>query len=472
MPDVIVVGAGVIGAALARYLARAGASVSVVDQDGVGDGTSSATFSVDITTRKTPHEYFSLSLSSAREHARLAAASGGDATWYHPAAVYEWGATDRDRAVIRERVARLQAWGYPAEWIDHAELIVAEPAIAIPSGEGAQIAAYPTGAWYDARAFALAMTADAARHGARILTGHAVTGLRRSGGRIGSVVTHTGTELAADVIVDCAGPAAARLAELAGLKVPLLRIPGLVATTEPITGPQLKSVIMLPSVNLRPTGGRRVVIHSYPVDASLPLNADGRHVAGCASDLLQHAQRILPGAQQRGLEHEAIGVRPVPPDGLPIVGFLDENFYIVSTHSGAHLAPILASLAAEEILGNRPPQALASFRPDRPTSVLRPTSAIDESLREMNLQLRGSSVTASSRTSTRPARPSPPRKHSASTVSDLPRRQGSLTIWNTPGGASTGPVFGEHDIVTTRYSAATSDRPRPEPVRTEGSADA
>ena len=89
MPDVIVVGAGVMGAALARYRSRAGASVAVVDQNEVGGGTSSATFSVDITTRKTPREYFDLSLASVHEHARLAAESGAGATWYHLATVYE-----------------------------------------------------------------------------------------------------------------------------------------------------------------------------------------------------------------------------------------------------------------------------------------------------------------------------------------------------------------------------------------------
>jgi glycine/D-amino acid oxidase-like deaminating enzyme len=53
MPDVIVVGAGVIGAALARYLSRAGASVAVVDQNEVGGGTSSETFSPGNSWRRT-----------------------------------------------------------------------------------------------------------------------------------------------------------------------------------------------------------------------------------------------------------------------------------------------------------------------------------------------------------------------------------------------------------------------------------
>jgi glycine/D-amino acid oxidase-like deaminating enzyme len=388
MPDVIVIGAGVIGTAVARSLTIAGASVVVVDRIGVADGTSAATFSVDVTTRKTPREYFDLSLAGAHEHARLAAAFGTDATWHHPVPVYEWGGTERDRSVIRERVARLQAWSYPAEWIDHAELLVAEPALSVSPDEAQEVAAYPAGAWYDTLAFARTMSADAARLGARFLTGHTVTGFHCSGDRIRSVITHAGTELAADVVVDCAGPAADAVARLAGLDLPLLRIPGLVATTEPIDGPELRSVIMLPSVNLRPGGGGRLVIHSYPVDAVLGLDDPARH----APDLLGHARRTVSGARERRLSRITVGVRPVPPDGLPLVGFLDENFYVVSTHSGAHLAPILAALCVDEILGARVIQRLAPFRPDRGTASMQATAAIDESLREMKLQLRAKPV--------------------------------------------------------------------------------
>jgi glycine/D-amino acid oxidase-like deaminating enzyme len=65
--------------------------------------------------------------------------------------------------------------------------------------------------------------------------------------------------------------------------------------------------------------------------------------------------------------HEArVGVRPVPRDGLPLVGFTADvdNLYVVVSHSAVHLAPLLGRLAARELtLG--PDHRLESFRPAR-----------------------------------------------------------------------------------------------------------
>ncbi|MBW3602553.1 MAG: FAD-dependent oxidoreductase [Actinobacteria bacterium] len=74
MPDVVVVGAGVVGAATAYGLTEAGAQVTVLDGGQVAGGTSGATLAVDITRVKTPRVLFDLSVASARAH--VAAARG------------------------------------------------------------------------------------------------------------------------------------------------------------------------------------------------------------------------------------------------------------------------------------------------------------------------------------------------------------------------------------------------------------
>jgi glycine/D-amino acid oxidase-like deaminating enzyme len=66
------------------------------------------------------------------------------------------------------------------------------------------------------------------------------------------------------------------------------------------------------------------------------------------------------------LQETRVGVRPVPPDGLPLVGFSAEvdNLYVVVSHSAVHLAPLLGRLAARELtLG--PDDRLEPFRPAR-----------------------------------------------------------------------------------------------------------
>jgi glycine/D-amino acid oxidase-like deaminating enzyme len=62
-----------------------------------------------------------------------------------------------------------------------------------------------------------------------------------------------------------------------------------------------------------------------------------------------------------------ICVRPVPADGLPIVGPLPgvEDAYVLVTYSGITLGPLLAHLLAEELVVGRPSSRLATCRPAR-----------------------------------------------------------------------------------------------------------
>jgi glycine/D-amino acid oxidase-like deaminating enzyme len=66
------------------------------------------------------------------------------------------------------------------------------------------------------------------------------------------------------------------------------------------------------------------------------------------------------------VESAAVGVRPLPADGLPAVGWVRApgGLYVVVTHSGVTLAPLLAELVTREVHGSTEP-LLAPFRPDR-----------------------------------------------------------------------------------------------------------
>jgi len=63
------------------------------------------------------------------------------------------------------------------------------------------------------------------------------------------------------------------------------------------------------------------------------------------------------------------GIRPIPNDGFSAVGWTPgfDGLYVVVTHSGVTLAPILAELAASEVHGSSE-ELLAPFRPDRFTA--------------------------------------------------------------------------------------------------------
>jgi glycine/D-amino acid oxidase-like deaminating enzyme len=67
------------------------------------------------------------------------------------------------------------------------------------------------------------------------------------------------------------------------------------------------------------------------------------------------------------VEAARVGWRPLPGDGLSAVGPVAglEGYYLVFTHSGVTLGPLLGRLVAEEVTTGQVPPPLAPFRPDR-----------------------------------------------------------------------------------------------------------
>lgn len=376
-----------VGAATAYRLSRAGADTTLIERGGIGAGTSAATFSVNITTRKTPREYYDLSLRGVQEHRRLAQELDGYGRWLHPIPAHEWGESEHERALIAGRVHRLREWGYPAEWVTTARLRAEEPRLAVDRNPHEEVARYSDEAWYDAPAMARQLAVAAHQHGARVHTHTTVTGLLHRNGRITAVSTYDGDEVPADVVINCAGPAAGDIAQLAGAQLPLLRAPGLVATTAPLNTPPLRSIVLAPTVNIRPTADGRVLLHSFTVDARLAADPTPERSEEHAADLMSRARNVLPTLHDAALEDQHVGIRPLPADGMPILGWLPDcpNMYVVASHSAVHLAPILSQLATTEILTGHETPELSAYRPDRPSLEKPATSALDESTRQMSL---------------------------------------------------------------------------------------
>ena len=86
-----------------------------------------------------------------------------------------------------------------------------------------------------------------------------------------------------------------------------------------------------------------------------------------AEGLLRAAADVVPALGESRIESTRVGVRPIPHDGLPVVGFLpgSQNVYVAVTHSGVTLALQLGQLIAREVALHRPQRLLAPFRPER-----------------------------------------------------------------------------------------------------------
>ncbi|MFI0238719.1 NAD(P)/FAD-dependent oxidoreductase [Streptomyces sp. NPDC016845] len=376
----VVVGAGVLGACVGYHLARQGVRVVVLEEARPASGTSGATFSADVTHLKTPYAYYRLNRQGAEEHRLLSGTLAGPA-WLHPAPLVQWADGDAAHQALRERVLRARGWGHDCRLAPPSALRDLAPAVDPAACAADEVAVYGSAVWFDAPRFVHALLDAAVEHGAETHYGVAVTGLTRTGdGRI-TGITAGDRSWSADTVVNCAGPAADRIAALAGVRLPMRQVPGLLAESAPLPGPPLAAIVVAPGVDLRPTADGGVLALSWEIDARLEGSGTAA-LDGLPRELHRRASTVLPGLARTRIDDARIGVRPIPSDGLPLVGAVASapGLYHLVSHSAVTLAPVLGRLAAREIVTGRPAAELAPYRPDRAVH----DSVQDENLRAMN----------------------------------------------------------------------------------------
>ena len=355
-PQIVVIGAGIIGASIAWRIASRGARVTLIDKGAPGGGASSHSFAWINAGSKEPLHYHNLNRRSLEMWRNFASsiADGGDIAnvglrWGGKVS-WEVDAAGADRLV--SEVRQLQSWGYPTRLISASELRELEPSIEVGEVSAAEYS--ENEAQVEPQLVVDACVRRLSELGGRIHANTGVTGFsRRSDGSIAAVETEAG-DFECETVVLAAGTAVTALAALAGVQVPQESSPGVVVRTSPLP-PLLQKV---PVVYAPPVGDGRQEIH-------IRQCADGRMMIGegsqeslaeddsqeHANDLLERARIYLPALSEAEAMPVPVGWRPMPLDGYPILGFAREapNLYIALTHSGVTLAPALSQLAMLEI---------------------------------------------------------------------------------------------------------------------------
>ncbi len=362
---VVVVGAGMIGTAVAADLARGGCTVTVLESGQPAAGTSGATFAWTNAGGKQPRSYFDLNVEGMQAHRRFAS-SVAACDWYHESGNLEWKAGADAQQEQERKVARLLEWGYQARWLDPKEVRSLEPDMAADM-IGSRVAYFPDEGWVDPARLMAALLSTARASGAEVRPHSAAVGMSMTGDRIDGVRTSDGETVRTDAVVNCAGPGAGEVAALAGVDLPMRNTTGLLAYTAP-TAVAVGRVIHAPQIHLRPDGGGRLLLHNMTADAAVSTHDDGSRIAepGAAEAMLHLAEELYPGLRGIKVEASRIGVRVIPIDGLPVLGrsATVENFHFAVTHSGATLCLRVAELVGAEVRGELVDE-LAPFRHSR-----------------------------------------------------------------------------------------------------------
>jgi glycine/D-amino acid oxidase-like deaminating enzyme len=342
---VLVIGAGAIGACVALRLAEAGARVTVVSREEPLDTLSAHSFGWANAIDEKNTDYYNLSIEALAAQERLAADAAGPEQWLFGRGNLHWGRDEASAAAQRAIADGYRELGYPVEELTPEQVVRdLEPGLALENVTG-PVYFYPRDVHVLGDVLLPAVLAQARAAGAEVLAGQ----------RIESLDTVRGD---ADVVVCCAGRGNAGL--LPGLPLlppgaPERLTRGLLVRTTPVAAPVTR-IVHAPGLSIRPHTGNRLVLHCHDLDHALTDSDDGKALA---RQVIARLPEVLPGAADAEVENVFVGVRPVPRDGMPIVGPVPgrDGVYVIATHSGLTLAPVLGEIAARELLGDPHPLA-------------------------------------------------------------------------------------------------------------------
>ncbi|GGT91313.1 NAD(P)/FAD-dependent oxidoreductase [Streptomyces coeruleorubidus] len=371
--DVVVVGAGVVGAACALYAARAGLDTVVLDRGPVAGGTTGAGEGNLLVSDKEPGPELDLALLSARLWAELAREGLGKAVEYEAKGGLVVAGTGEALAGLERLAAGQRAAGVEAVPVPPDRLPDLEPCLAPGLAGGVH---YPQ----DAQV----MPALAAAHllrasNARLLTGREMTGvLRGPDGAVRGLRTDRG-DIHAPAVVNAAGTWGDEVAARAGVSLPVLPRRGFVLVTEPLP-PRIRHKVYAADY-VADVASDSAALQTSPVVEGTPagpvLIGASRERAGFDRSLSLPALRALAAGATRlfpfltGVRamRTYVGFRPYLPDHLPAIGPDPRAPGLLHAcgHEGAGigLATGTGQLIAQALTGRTPDLDLAPFRPDR-----------------------------------------------------------------------------------------------------------
>ncbi|MGO4689889.1 NAD(P)/FAD-dependent oxidoreductase [Glaciibacter sp. 2TAF33] len=331
--DVIIVGAGIVGAACARSLAAAGWDVTVVDRGVTAGGTSSACEGNLLVSDKGPgHELELAQYASTLWKTTVAdlaeqLGTGFPSVEYDPKGGLVVATTDAGARALLAFAAGQRGAGVDARVLTIAEARELEPDLA-PSIAAA--VHYPEDAQVQPTIATEALMASARRHGARLLENTAVTGpLLDSTGGVAGVRTTTG-ELRASRVLVAAGPWSGEVAALFGVHLPVRPRRGELLVTSRMRHRIFHKVYdadyvgavgsddsaLQTSSVIESTAGGTVLIGS----SRQQVGFDSRLQVAALSEIAAKAIRLFPFLAGAAVMRSYGGFRPFMPDHLPVIG--------------------------------------------------------------------------------------------------------------------------------------------------------
>ncbi len=374
--DIVIIGAGVIGASVAFHLSRHGIKALVLEKHEPAAGSSGACDGLVFLQSKKPGLHLQLALASRSRFNELSGILGREMEFRNPGGLLIVE-DERQLAAMRHSVEVLKQGGLDVELIDGDEARRREPCLserviaATYSALDAQVNPYGL-------AFCFLRAAKA--RGTRVLTGESVEAIEIASGRVQAVVTSR-CRINTPSVVNAAGALAAEVGRMAGLDIPIVPRRGQILVTAAVP-PLLRHCLI--SAQYVAAKFAPELASKGGTGFSLEQAENGNILIGSTREFAGFDRRttidgiraiaariapVIPTLVRVPVIRSFGGLRPYTPDGLPILGPVAglEGFVMAAGHEGDGIAlsPITGELIADWIATGRTRFALQDFRLER-----------------------------------------------------------------------------------------------------------
>ncbi|HWS31317.1 MAG TPA: FAD-dependent oxidoreductase [Actinoplanes sp.] len=378
-PQVLIVGAGVVGAAIARVLARAGCGVVVVDRGATAGGTSASGEGNILVSDKGPGAELRLTQRSLRAWDRVRAELRDELPGGFPGLELDHkgglvvATTDTGAKALLEFAETQRGAGVTAEVVDSARAHELEPDL---THDLTAAVFYPQDAQVQPVIATEALLAAARHHGARVRQQVEVTAGIVEKGRLAGVETTAGP-IRADLVIVAAGPWSGAVAERIGVTLPVRPRRGTVLVTARMPHRIHRKVYDADYVGAVGSGSADLQVSSVVESTAAGTvligssrerrGFDERIEARVLAALASKALLLFPFLADTQVMRAYGGFRPFVPDHLPIIGPDPRlpGLWHATGHEGAGIG---LSLATAELMAELIFESTGDneFRLDRP----------------------------------------------------------------------------------------------------------
>ena len=357
--DLIIVGGGIIGCAIAYYATKAGLRTTIVEREKLG-GKASAVAAGLIAPAgqiKARSPFGDIATASFHLFPDLAKELYEDTRIdieYNQLGSLRLALTEQEAMKLQERRPTQESYGYHLCWLPQENVSEYEPTV---TQECIGAIFNPDEGYVNAQMLTKAFAQGAINRGAEIISAHyfsciaegsRIIGIHSSAGKImgGAVVLATGAWVPY-VLPDYP------------FTIPVTPLKGQLASVIDVDA-QLKHIIFGDDIYLSPRRDSTLVIGATEEEQGY----NDEVTLGGMFELFSHGLRLAPSLNSATLGSMRAGLRPRTPDKTPIIGKLPEleRGYLAIGHNsnGILLSGITGQMVVAEVIGNEP-----EFEPER-----------------------------------------------------------------------------------------------------------